>query len=198
MKTTLLLLQLCIVSVLAYAQHSEEVFNFDCVIRQAQGDLNQDGVLDKVIIDMDTVAKSRPLRFQLFFGQSDSSYALFFSSTDLIEAMYPTEKNGTYNGSQIPNVSIENGNLQIDFYSNGNSSYHFKYTHGNFELIYFTFSNWDGVSITETKFNFLTGAYSKRIQILETGEVTLNLNKEVILTPLPQLKHFKPFENELY
>jgi hypothetical protein len=57
---------------------------------------------------------------------------------------------------------------------------------------------WDGESITATEFNLLTGKYTKQTEHLEKKEITLQIEKEVLLNPLPQLESFIPFENELY
>jgi hypothetical protein len=172
--------------------------NFSYLIRESQGDLNDDGLSDKVIISMDTLSESRPLRLQIFFSLPNGKSELIFSSTEIIEAMYPAEKNGEYNGSQIPDVYIEEGKLQIDFYIKGNSSYDFIFKDGSFELVHFTYVNWDGINITETTFNLLTGKYTKQSEILDTSEITMNIEKKALLRPLPQLKGFKPFENEFY
>lgn len=162
------------------------------------GDLNKDGLLDKVIISMDTVDASKPLRLQIFFSQPSKKFKLFFSSTDIIEAMYPLEKNGEHNGSQIPDVYIEDGKLQLDFYINGNSRYEFIFRNGKFELTHFKYVNHEGNSITEIEFNLLTGKYTKQTEILETSEITSKTNGEIQINPLPQLKNFKPFEFKLY
>ena len=98
-----------------YAQHKNPNDNFNYQVRQSTGDLNKDGVLDKAVIAMDTVHSTKPLRLQIFFSRPNGGSELLFSSAEIIEAMYPTEKNGAYNGSQIPDVSIEKGKLQLAF-----------------------------------------------------------------------------------
>lgn len=172
--------------------------SFNYLVKIAKGDLNQDGFSDSVIISMDTIHKTRPFRFQIYFGLSNGKFDLFYASNELIEAMYPIKKNGEYSGNQIPDIYIKDGKLRIDFYIKGNSSYDFKYKNGFFELIHFNHVYWDGKNISETSFNLLTGKYTKRTTVLETEETILDIEKEVLLNPLPQLKDFKPFENELY
>lgn len=198
MKKVIALLILFFAFVVIYSQKKETIDNFNCVIRKSVGDLNEDGISDRVIITMDTINKTKPLKLQVFLSQPNGKIKLFFSSTEIIEAMYPIGKNGEYNGTQIPDVYIEEGKLQLDFYIKGNSRYEFKFKNKVFELINFSYVNWDGTNISETNFNLLTGEYTKRVEIHETSEVTLDIKKEIKINPLPQLKGFKPFEKELY
>jgi len=198
MQKIIILIIILFAYVNVYSQSKNLNDNFNYLIRQSVGDLNKDGLLDKAIISMDTVNRTRPLRLQIFFSQPNEMSKLFFSSTEIIEAMYPIENNGEHNGNQIPDVYIEEGKLQLDFYIKGNSRYEFIFKNGKFELTYFNYVNWDGVNITETEFNLLTGKYTKQSEINETSEITLKIKKEVHIRPLPQLNSFKPFENELY
>lgn len=198
MQKTIILVIILFAYTIGYSQHKNLNDNFNYLIRQDVGDLNKDGLLDKAIIAMDTINKTRPLRLQIFFSQPNGESELFFSSAEIIEAMYPIKKNGAHNGSQIPDVNIEEGKLQLDFYIRGNSRYEFIFKNNAFELTYFKYVNWDGKTITETEFNLQTGKYTKQSEILETSEITLQINKDVLIRPLPQLKNFKPFENDLY
>lgn len=192
---TLILFLTCIP---IYAQNMVSNTSFNVLIRAAYGDLNADGQLDKVLITMDTVNKTKPFKLQVFFTDPNGVSKLFFSSTTIIEPMYPIQLNGEHNGHQIPDVSIVDGLLQIDFYIKGNSSYQFRYKNESFELVHYTHVYWDGESITETEFNLLTGKYTKQTELIETKEITLKIEKKVLLNPLPQLEKFMPFENELY
>ncbi|MFK8038815.1 MAG: hypothetical protein AB8B74_11030 [Crocinitomicaceae bacterium] len=194
MQKTFTLAIILLTYVNVFSQHE----SFNCIIRQSEGDLNNDGLLDKVIISMDTLNETKPLVLEIFFSQQNGMQSLFFSSTEIVEAMYPIEKNGSHNGSQIPDVYIEEGKLQLDFYIKGNSRYEFLFENGKFELTHFSYVAYDGISITETKFNLLTGKYKKQSKNQETSEITLKVEKEVHISPLPQLNSFKPFKNELY
>ncbi len=124
-KLTVLIL-LLFVAVNSYAQQENLKNQFDYQVKQAVGDLNNDGLMDEVTIAMDTISPSRPFKIEVFLSQPNAPSKLFFSSTELIEAMYPVEKNGEHNGSQIPDVYIEDGKLQLDFYIKGNSRYEFR------------------------------------------------------------------------
>lgn len=198
MKKTAIILIVLFTSLNVYSQNTNLSDNFNYLIRESVGDLNKDGLLDKAIISMDTVNDTRPLRLQIFFSQANKKLKLFFSSTEIIEAMYPIEKNGKHNGSQIPDVYIEEGKLQLDFYIKGNSRYEFTFKNGKFELIHFSHVYWNNIDITKTEFNLITGKYMKQTEVNETSEITLKIKGEIQISPLPQLKNFKPFENKLY
>ena len=198
MKKIIILVIMLFVGVNVYSQHKKVNENFNYQIRQALGDLNKDGLTDEAIISMDTISSSRPLRIQIFFSQSNGQSKLVFSSTEIIEAMYPVEKNGKHSGNQIPDVSIEDGKLQLDFYIKGNSRYEFKYKKRGFELIHYSYVNRNGLNITETEINLRMWKYTKHTEVHETSEITLKVKKKVRIRPLPLLKEFKPFENELY
>ena len=172
--------------------------NYNYLIKKAIGDLNKDGLMDKATISMDTINETRPLKLQIFFSQSNNKFKLFYSSTEIIEAMYPIKKNGAYNGIQIPDIYIEEGKLLLDFYIKGNSRYEFLFKKDKFELIHFSSVYWNNMTIVETNFNLLTGEYSKQSEILKTAEITLTKKEEVKIRPLPQLKNFKPFEHKLF
>lgn len=195
-KLTVLIL-LLFVTANSYAQQGNLKNQFNYQVRQAVGDLNNDGLMDEVTIAMDTISPSRPFKIEVFLSQPNAPSKLFFSSTELIEAMYPIEKNGKHNGSQIPDVYIEDGKLQLDFYIKGNSRYEFRYKNGKFELIHFSHVYFGGTTTTETAFNLLTKKYTKRTEERNNSEVTL-IKKKVKIRPLPLLKDFKPFENNLY
>lgn len=197
MKKLTDLILLLFVAVNSYAQQENLKNQFDYQVKQAVGDLNNDGLMDEVTIAMDTINPSRPFKIEVVLSQPNTPSKLFFSSTELIEAMYPIEKNGEHNGSQIPDVYIEDGKLQLDFYIKGNSRYQFRYKNGEFQLIHFSHVYFGGTTITETAFNLLTKKYTKRTEERKNSEVTL-IKKKVKIKPLPLLKDFKPFENKLY
>ncbi|WP_027420570.1 hypothetical protein [Crocinitomix catalasitica] len=197
MKRTITILSILIFSSV-YAQQTKTVENFNCLIRHSLGDVNNDGILDLAIISTDTVNDTRPLKLQIFFGQPNGDYELFFSSVEMITPMYPAELNGEHNGSQIPDVYLEDGNLLLDFYIEGNSRYTFVLKDGVFELVDFSYVNWDGKHITEVEFDLLTGRYTKQKEILNSHEIILQIEQEVLIRPLPQLEGFKPFTHDLY
>ena len=195
MKYILLMICLAFLPSLLCAQKADT--SFDCLIRIAEGDLNQDGLSDKATIKMDTVDQRRPLKLQVFLAKSAGDYEEVFASPHVIEAMYPAG-DSVHNGSQIPDVYIKEGALQIDFYINGNSSYLFRWNDNSFELIHFRYVNYDGIHIVETEFDLLTCMYKKQVELFATATIIEDVKRKIMIRPLPRLKGFKPFENELY
>lgn len=95
----------------ASAQNIKPKDNFTYLVREETGDLNRDGKMDSVTVYMDIIDNTNPLRLQIFLSQPNGKPALVVSSTQIIEPQYPKEKNGAYNGYQIPDFRIENGSL---------------------------------------------------------------------------------------
>lgn len=166
MKNAYLLFILISIPMNSFAQSINGKDHYTYQIREEIGDLNNDGKIDKISVKMDTVDETRPLRLQIFLSGSNGKLALAVSSTKIIEPQYPVEKQGEFNGFQIPSFSIENGILKMwSEIEGGNITYDFKYQNGSFELIHvekitnnatkgYTDEN---TTFTETKFDLITG-----------------------------------------
>lgn len=199
MKKTLFIALMLLSCIRVYSQNISLNNNFNVQIREDEGDLNKDGLIDRVIVSMDTINETRPLRLQIFFSQPDGKFKLMVSSTKIIEAQYPIEKKGKHNGHQIPDFFIENGDLHMECYIKGQSVHKFRFKNGNFELVHFSNVFWDGINTTtETKFNLLTGRFIKQSQLLGSDEIFGKTEKTISIRPLPKIQNFRPFENELY
>lgn len=112
-------LLLYVLMLLPYFVFSQHVLgNFNVQIRAVQGDLNKDGLDDHVVVNMDTISETRPLRLQVFFAEANEKMRLVASSIQLIEAQYPIELEGKHNGNTVPNFYIEEGNLIMESYVN--------------------------------------------------------------------------------
>ena len=194
----LFIISLIAISSVANAQHQTSKNQFTAVVREENGDLNGDGLKDKVVIKMDTADITRPLQLEIFFQQKDSKYRLVTSSRKLLAPQY--HKNGKYAGNVIPDVDIDNGTLIILTERDGNHpQHHFKFQNGNFELIRYFNVIWDGKNTTtETKFDLVKGNYAVESQQLGSEEVTVLERKKVVVKPLPKIQDFVPFENKLY
>jgi len=181
----------------AVAQHRPVNDNFNIKIREAKGDLNGDGLIDKVIISMDTVNAKVPLRLQIFFAQPNKQLKLIVSSTKLIEPQYP---NGQYSGHQIPDIDIENAELiLISDTGHGQSSHRFKYKNMNFELVHFSKVYWDGKNTTtETDFDLLKGVKTIKSQGLGSEKILSKSKAKIWIRPLPKLQELTAFENKPY
>ena len=182
------------------AQKVRNKENYNVPIREEKGDLNGDGKRDKVTVFMDTINKTVPLRMQIFLSQPNGKLKLVVSSTQIIEAQYPIEKKGKYNGFQIPDFSIEKGNLiMFSEIKNGTGTYDFKFKNGNFELIKVSkitlFDNMD--TTIETDYNLLTGL---KIEKKETfsKKISKKTKKIILIKPLPKIQDFKFSDKELF
>ncbi|TDO23807.1 hypothetical protein [Pedobacter duraquae] len=197
-----------LVQINVLAQKTKTKDNFNYLVREEEGDLNKDGKMDRVTVHMDTTNKTSPLRLQIMLSQPNGKLALAVSSTQIIEPQYPADKHGAYNGYQIPDFRIENGNLLMwSEIKGGNITYQFRYRNGNFELITIdklTNNSTKGyidenTIFTETKFNLVTGI---RIETDDTNSTKILKNnkrkKTVLIRPLPKIQNFKFSDKDRY
>ncbi|WP_123962624.1 hypothetical protein [Chryseobacterium sp. 5_R23647] len=195
MKNTLLLF-LIFTSMNIYSQQQKTIEHFTVRVREEVGDLNRDGLQDKVILTMDTVDAQRPLKLQIFLLQSNRKLRLEFSSKDVFNPQYP---NGKYGGDQIPSISIENGNLIL--YSeiqDVKQYYTFRYQNGKFELIQITKIIWDGKdTTTETKFDLIKGEKTEVSKLLGSEKAKKKKPTKITLKALSTLQNFRNPENQL-
>ncbi|MNK85769.1 hypothetical protein D3C87_1056590 [compost metagenome] len=192
------IINLILISVVANAQKQASTSAFTVPVREEIGDLNGDGLADKVVIKMDTADITRPLQLEIFFQQKDLKYQLVASSKKLLAAQYHID--GKYAGNVIPDLMIEDGMLNILSEHEGKKIDHcFKFQNGNFELIYYFDVLWDGKNTTtQTTYNLASGEYKVESQQLMSDEVTVLEKKKMVVKPLPKLQDFVPFENQFY
>lgn len=191
----------------SFAQSINGKDHYTYQTREEIGDLNNDGKIDKISVKMDTVDETRPLRLQIFLSGSNGKLALAVSSTKIIEPQYPVEKQGQFNGFQIPSFSIENGILKMwSEIEGGNITYDFKYQNGNFELIHvekITNNATKGYTdentiFTETKFDLITGDRTEIDEVFGSAKSLKTRKKRVIIRPLPKIQDFRFSDKELY
>lgn len=198
MKNYILYIILLFTFFTIYAQDSK--YNFSEVIRKEIGDLDNDGLLDSITVYMDIVHETQPLRLQVFMAQPNGDFKLLVSSTKIIEAQYPAELNGAFNGRQIPYFFVENGNLQMvsDIYA-GQSAHVFRYENSTFKLIHFSKVVYDGKNTTtETSYDLISGKFIEQSQLLGSDVYFGITEKEIKIKRLPIIDNFIPFKNELY
>ncbi|AMP98746.1 hypothetical protein AY601_1837 [Pedobacter cryoconitis] len=190
-----------------FAQNIKNKDNYNYQVREEEGDLNNDGKMDKIMVKMDTINETRPLILQIFLSHPNGKLTLAVSSTKIIEPQYPIENQGKHNEYQIPNFFIEKGILTMwSEIKGGNITYDFKYHHGNFELINVkkitnnaTKGYIDEHTIfTETKFNLITGLRTETDDRLGSKKVLNKRKKIVLIRPLPKIQDFKFSDKELY
>ncbi|REC42773.1 hypothetical protein DRF69_10335 [Chryseobacterium sp. 5_R23647] len=189
------------------AQSNKSIDNYSYQVREENGDLNNDGKMDKIIVKMDTVDETRPLRLQIFLSQPNGKLTLAVSSTKIIEPQYPVENKGEFNGYQIPSFFIEKGILKMwSEIKGGNITYDFKYQNGNFELIYvnkLTNNATKGYTdentiFTEAKFDLVTGIRTETDEVSGSAKALEVRKKRILVRPLPKIQDFKFSDKELY
>lgn len=189
------------------AQNNKSIDNYSYQVREENGDLNNDGKMDKIIVKMDTVDETRPLRLQIFLSQPNGKLTLAVSSTKIIEPQYPVENKGEFNGYQIPSFFIEKGILKMwSEIKGGNITYDFKYQNGNFELIYvnkLTNNATKGYTdentiFTEAKFDLVTGIRTETDEVSGLAKALEVRKKRILVRPLPKIQDFKFSDKELY
>lgn len=193
--TKTLLIFLVLTQITIYGQTQKLKDTFTITIRNEEGDLNNDGLIDKVLLKMDTINETQPLKLEIYFLQKDKKYKLNVSTEKLMRPQYP---NGKYGGDQIPDVIIEEGNLFIGSEIGKNHFWHkFKFNNGYFELQEITNVIWDGKNTTETEFNLLTGKRTEITKALGSEKILKETTKKIIVKPLPKINDFRAFDSKL-
>lgn len=207
MKNMYLYFVLILIPMGLLAQSNKSIDNYSCQVRDENGDLNNDGKMDKIIVKMDTVDETRPLRLQIFLSQPNGKLTLAVSSTKIIEPQYPVENKGEFNGYQIPSFFIEKGILKMwSEIKGGNITYDFKYQNGNFELIYVNkltnnatkgYTN-ENTIFTEAKFDLVTGVRTETDEVSGLAKALEVRKKRILVRPLPKIQDFKFSDKKLY
>jgi len=190
-----LLIFLVLASMNMYAQQQKNIEHFTVRVREEVGDLNKDGLQDKVILTMDTVDAQQPLKLQIFLLQSNRKLRLEFSSKEVFNPQYPNEK---YGGDQIPSIFIEDGNLILYSEINDVKQYYtFRYQNKNFELIKISKIVWDGKdTTTETQFDLVKGEKTENSKLLGSEKTKKKKPTKIALKTLPTLQNFRNPEHQ--
>ncbi len=190
-----LLIFLVLASMNMYAQQQKNIEHFTVRVREEVGDLNKDGLQDKVILTMDTVDAQQPLKLQIFLLQSNRKLRLEFSSKEVFNPQYP---DGKYGGDQIPSIFIEDGNLILYSEINDVKQYYtFRYQNKNFELIKISKIIWDGKdTTTETQFDLVKGEKTENSKLLGSEKTKKKKPTKIALKTLPTLQNFRNPEHQ--
>lgn len=190
-----LLIFLVLASMNMYAQQQKNIEHFTVRVREEVGDLNKDGLQDKVILTMDTVDAQQPLKLQIFLLQSNRKLRLEFSSKEVFNPQYP---DGKYGGDQIPSIFIEDGNLILYSEINDVKQYYtFRYQNKNFELIKISKIVWDGKdTTTETQFDLVKGEKTENSKLLGSEKTNKKKPTKIALKALPTLQNFRNPEHQ--
>lgn len=195
MKNALLIF-LVFNSINIFSQQQNNNEHFTVRIKEVMGDLNRDGLQDKVILTMDTINIQRPLKLQIFLLQSNRKLRLEFSSKEVFNPQYPNGKNG---GDQVPSISIENGNLILYCETKELKEYYtFRYQNGKFELIQITKIIWDGKdTTTETQFDLVKGEKTETSKLSGSEKTKKKKPTKIALKALPTLQNFRDSANQI-
>lgn len=195
MKNALLIF-LVFNSINIYSQQQNNNEHFTVRIKEVMGDLNRDGLQDKVILTMDTINIQRPLKLQIFLLQSNRKLRLEFSSKEVFNPQYSNEKNG---GDQVPSISIENGNLILYCETKEVKEYYtFRYQNGKFELIQISKIIWDGKgTTTETQFDLVKGEKNETSKLSGSEKTKKKKPTKITLKALPTLQNFRDPANQI-
>lgn len=170
-----------------FAQNNKD--NFSHEVTNVTGDLNKDGLDDKVVVLQDTMNKKAPYKLQIYFNQGSGKYKLISSSTKAIAPEFPEGKAGFDDGHQFLGVTIEKGVLSINNeLLRGHYEHKFRYQNGRFELIGFSHVSSDGIGVIHTTdFNLVTGVKVEKAERYDVDKVVKNKKTKVIIRPLPKL-----------
>jgi hypothetical protein len=140
----------------------------------AEGDLNKDGIIDKVVvIEENNQMEYAPLRNLLIaFGNEDGSYILSIKAE---KAILLKNEGGTF-GDPFDEIIIDRGSIVLKFFGGSSErwylKYRFRYQNNGWYLIGATegsFVNINDEMVNEEDYNLLTGDYI--IKKLEDGKI---------------------------
>ncbi len=180
-----------------FAQQKANTEHYTVLVREEEGDLNNDGKMDKIMVLMDTLNDTRPLKLDVYLSQPNGEVTLAVATTQLIEPQYPVEKQGKFNGYQIPSFFIEDGILRMwRETKGGNTTYDFNYQNGNFELVrvHVLTNNAtkgyidESTTFTEIEIDLVTGIRTETDTLSGSGEIVNKRERTVFIRPLPKLQ----------
>lgn len=153
----------------------------------AEGDLNNDGIMDKAfVIEEKDVSESVAQRnLIIVFGNTDNSYSLAITAKN---AILRADEGGTF-GDPFESIDIDNGSVLLNFMG-GSIRWHrcfrFRYQDNNWYLIGFTEKSYeligDSMECLQEDYNLITGDYIG--DMLEYGKIKTvqkNIGKKQLL-----------------
>lgn len=184
------------------SQTKYDLKNYTEIVRDVEGDLNNDGKNDRVLVKMNIKDKTTPLLLQVFLSDKKGKLNVVISSDQIIEPQYPIEKNGKHNGFQIPDFMIEDEILLMRSSTElGNVVHEFTFKNNDFDLTNLTYFTRDNNIIVETFYNLETGLRTEVTDIYDNRTHTEKRSKKITvkaINPLPKLSNFKYTDKEKY
>lgn len=195
-KLQLILFLICYVNFSAQSSGQSATFNF--TVYEVYGDLNKDGLSDKVLITQDTINDQAPYLLQIFFNDNGKYQRPFVSTSTFIQPKFPNGKEDPRSFSSLAEVMIVKGILIISSeLIRGNFNYKFRFQNGAFQLIGYTEITADNGHIYFADFNLSTGVKLRRTETFNNKIVEKSREIQKI-NPLPDIKDIISYENDDY
>lgn len=192
----LFLLPLCFVVFSASLRAQE---NFNVIVSIAKGDLNKDFLADSVVVTQDTTADTSPYRLEVYFAKKGGGFQRNILTDKAINEQFPNGKDGYRDGYGFSEVTIKAG--VIDVFCQllrGHFRHKFRYQNGNFELIGYSSRASNPLGMSAVDFNLSTGVYLQTEEYDDSDKKNSKRRKIIKVSPLPKLKDFVPYSNDLY
>ncbi|WP_374329494.1 hypothetical protein [Soonwooa sp.] len=182
---------LIFVSQKSFGQASDEQYRN--IVYDIKGDLNKDGLADKVVVRENDNDSKHPYLLEIFFKNVVGSYKKVLRSTKAVTPKFP-------GGGEISDVNLENLEIKsgLLIFTNqlirGNYVHKFRFQNGNFELIGFTENNASAGYIEYVDYNLSTGIKINEHIDYQTDKVLMHKKSIEKLKPLPKLQDFELLE----
>lgn len=190
LKITAILL-LIFVSQKSFGQASDEQYRN--IVYDIKGDLNKDGLADKVVVRENDNDSKHPYLLEIFFKNVDGSYKKVLRSIKAVTPKFPA--GGEISDVNLENLEIKNGLL---IFTNqlirGNYIHKFRFQNGNFELIGFTENNASAGYIEYVDYNLSTGVKINKHIDYQTDKVLMYKKTIEKMKSLPKLQDFEALE----
>lgn len=189
-----------VIPFLVYSQTTPGITEFNFLVSEASGDLNNDGLKDQVLVFQDTLAETAPYLLEIYFAKENGTKEKFISTETAILPDFPDGRAGLSSGGGFWEVVIEESVLVIrNELLRGNYNHRFRFKDGKFELIGFSYRESDGRGrFYSTEYDLITGILDKKTENYETDEV-LEQSREIIkVSTFPSLLSFVPFAHRFF
>ncbi|MCZ4244286.1 hypothetical protein [Pedobacter punctiformis] len=180
---------LLLISNQAIAQNN----NYNKLVYHVKGDLNRDNIDDVVTVKEDTTDIHHPFLLEIKFRRKDGKDVTVLKSKIAVMENFPNGENTS--ACVLENLKIVKGILIFQNQMiRGNMTHKFRFQNNNFELIGYTYHYASPGNITFTDYNLLTGKKIDRKIEYETDKISEEKISVVKISPLPDLKNFRPFD----